>query len=113
MAVLNDRNLNRIKNIDFKGSEGTSVVNFEKPSAVSTALLVCSLTLAARPHFNASEYQLNGGTLEGAQITVTAEEPEEEAGGDSFIHHKAPVSQADKPRAGSESTTFISTGNHD
>jgi hypothetical protein len=70
----------RINSIDL--NEKTATVNFEKPSAAKTALM------------------LNGGTLDGAQITVTSEtvnadHPDEHGDGDD-----SHFDQSDKPRAG-------------
>ncbi|EPQ54708.1 hypothetical protein GLOTRDRAFT_116517 [Gloeophyllum trabeum ATCC 11539] len=72
----------KIVAIDLHNTEPkTAVVHFEKPSAAKTALM------------------LNGGTLDGAQLTVTSdtthhdEEHEEPAAGDH-------IEQEHKPRAG-------------
>ncbi|KAI5122442.1 hypothetical protein M0805_008754 [Coniferiporia weirii] len=74
----------KIESIDFKdpASGEPTTVYFEKPSAVTTALM------------------LNEGTLEGAQLTVKSDQvhPDEEHEG----HHPGdvPFTQSDKPRAG-------------
>jgi len=66
---------------DEKASPKSAAIHFEKPSAAKTALM------------------LNGGTLDGAQLSVTSEvvhpDAEEEP-------HKpgTPLEQSDKPRAG-------------
>ncbi|KAH8114654.1 hypothetical protein DFH11DRAFT_1592580 [Phellopilus nigrolimitatus] len=72
-----------IESIDFKGADGESTVYFEKPSAVTTALM------------------LNGGTLEGAQLTVKTDDqelPDEDRDGPH--PDGVPFHQSDKPRAG-------------
>ncbi|TFK48622.1 hypothetical protein OE88DRAFT_1810070 [Heliocybe sulcata] len=72
----------KITSIDLKGEESKSAtVHFEKPSAAKTALM------------------LNGGTLDGAQLTVTSDavhedEEHDEVGTDGHID------QEHKPRAG-------------
>ncbi|KAL0576218.1 hypothetical protein V5O48_005754 [Marasmius crinis-equi] len=67
-----------ITSIEHKGSEAT--VHFEKPSAANTALM------------------LNGGTLDGATLTVTSDvQHEDEPHKDD---NTEPISQSDKPRAG-------------
>jgi RNA recognition motif-containing protein len=70
----------KITSIDHNESSGTAVVHFEKPSAANTALM------------------LNGGTLDGAHLTVHSETEHHE-------HHDAThtaegIEQSDKPRAG-------------
>jgi len=71
----------KITHIDFheNGKPKSAVVHFEKPSAAKTALM------------------LNGGTLDGAALTVESEiDHNDEARED----HTAPIEQTDKPRAG-------------
>ncbi|KAF5337494.1 hypothetical protein D9758_013592 [Tetrapyrgos nigripes] len=67
----------KITSIDFKQDSKEATVHFEKPSAAKTALM------------------LNGGTLDGSQLSVTSDitHPDEE---DTSTE---PVSQSDKPRA--------------
>ncbi|KAJ7246413.1 hypothetical protein C8J57DRAFT_1360429 [Mycena rebaudengoi] len=68
----------KIESIDFKGT--TATIHFEKSSAAKTALM------------------LNGGTLDGASLTVHSEkEYEDDAHGEDSGHH---IEQSDKPRAG-------------
>ncbi|KAG7096336.1 hypothetical protein E1B28_003780 [Marasmius oreades] len=69
----------KIISIDHKGPEAT--IHFEKPSAANTALM------------------LNGGTLEGATLTVTSEVEHQDEPKDDHDHAE-PISQSDKPRAG-------------
>ncbi|RDB17897.1 Protein vip1 [Hypsizygus marmoreus] len=69
----------KISSIDYQGK--TAVINFEKPSAAKTALM------------------LNGGTLDGATLSVTSDvvhEDEER----SASREGHPIEQTDKPRAG-------------
>ncbi|KAI3611054.1 protein vip1 [Moniliophthora roreri] len=68
-----------ILSIEHKGTEATIV--FEKASAANTALM------------------LNGGTLDGATLTVTSEVTHEDEA-HKEDHHNEPISQSDKPRAG-------------
>ncbi|TDL23196.1 hypothetical protein BD410DRAFT_787512 [Rickenella mellea] len=71
----------KIVSIDFKESSKSAVVHFEKSSAAKTALM------------------LNGGTLDGSQLTVESDivHPED---GDGPHPDGAPFHQSDKPRAG-------------
>ena len=59
------------------------MIHFEKASAAKTALM------------------LNGGTLDGAHLSVTSptEHPDEDPAAHAH-HHGGPPDQADKPRAG-------------
>ncbi|KAF8895307.1 hypothetical protein BD779DRAFT_1498721 [Infundibulicybe gibba] len=69
----------KIESIDFQGT--SAVIHFQKPSAAKTALM------------------LNGGTLDGATLSVTSDvdhqDEEHDAQKDSH-----PIEQSDKPRAG-------------
>ncbi|KAJ4474248.1 hypothetical protein J3R30DRAFT_3507053 [Lentinula aciculospora] len=67
----------KIASIDHKGTE--AVVNFEKPSAAKTALM------------------LNGGSLDGATLTVTSDTVHPDEHEDNKDDH---IDQTDKPRAG-------------
>lgn len=69
----------KIVKIDFNQDTKSATIHFEKPSAAKTALM------------------LNGGTLDGAHLTVVSpsEHLESEEG-----HHEGPIDQSDKPRAG-------------
>ncbi|KAF9013370.1 hypothetical protein BDQ17DRAFT_1419529 [Cyathus striatus] len=71
----------KITSIDHAPAEGHATINFEKPSAAKTAIM------------------LNGGTLDGATLNVASDvaHPDDEA------HHDATregIDQSDKPRAG-------------
>ncbi|KAF8823516.1 hypothetical protein HHX47_DHR10000148 [Lentinula edodes] len=68
-----------IASIDHKGTE--AAVNFEKPSAAKTALM------------------LNGGSLDGATLTVTSDTVHPDEPEDSKDEH---IDQTDKPRAGKQ-----------
>jgi len=71
----------KIATIDFKADAHTAVIRFEKPSAAKTALM------------------LNGGTLDGAHLSVTS--PTEHQDQESTeTNHDSPIDQTDKPRAG-------------
>ncbi|EKM49700.1 uncharacterized protein PHACADRAFT_265282 [Phanerochaete carnosa HHB-10118-sp] len=68
-----------IARIDFNPDNKSAFIHFQKPSAAKTALM------------------LNGGTLDGATLTVTSaveHQDQEEA------HNDGPIDQTDKPRAG-------------
>lgn len=67
-----------ITRIHFHPDTKSALIHFEKPSAAKTALM------------------LNGGTLNGAQLTVTS--PNEH--NDEEAHYEGPIEQTDKPRAG-------------
>ncbi|KAK0201609.1 hypothetical protein DFS33DRAFT_1348732 [Desarmillaria ectypa] len=69
-----------ITSIDFRDADKTAVIQFEKPSAAKTALM------------------LNGGALDGATLSVTSDVPPP----DEEEEHKegTPLQQSDKPRAG-------------
>ncbi|KAI0345667.1 hypothetical protein BDW22DRAFT_1405573 [Trametopsis cervina] len=71
----------KISTIDFDGAAHTATIHFEKPSAAKTALM------------------LNGGTLDGAHLSVTSptEHEDQESAED---HITRPIDQTDKPRAG-------------
>jgi len=74
----------KISEIDFHeaaDSTKTAVVHFEKPTAAKTALM------------------LNGGTLDGSNISVTSETEHTDAPS-TEAHHDHPIDQTDKPRAG-------------
>ncbi|KAL1744078.1 hypothetical protein HDZ31DRAFT_39471 [Schizophyllum fasciatum] len=66
-----------IKSVDHSGTSAT--IHFEKPSSVKTAVM------------------LNGGTLDGTPIAVTADAEHPDAHGDHT--DGTPIDQADKPRA--------------
>ncbi|KAI0089808.1 hypothetical protein BDY19DRAFT_940933 [Irpex rosettiformis] len=71
----------KIASVDFDESARTATIHFEKPSAARTALM------------------LNGGTLDGATLSVTS--PTEHHDQESHeSHHERPIDQTDKPRAG-------------
>ncbi|KAG7443175.1 uncharacterized protein BT62DRAFT_982294 [Guyanagaster necrorhizus] len=69
-----------INSIDFRDPDKTAVIQFEKPSAAKTALM------------------LNGGALDGATLSVTTDA----LPSDEEDEHKegTPLQQSDKPRAG-------------
>lgn len=69
----------KIEKIAFNADTKSADIHFEKASAAKTALM------------------LNGGTLDGAHLTVTSptEHPDHEE-----AHHEGPIEQTDKPRAG-------------
>ncbi|EJC98011.1 uncharacterized protein FOMMEDRAFT_162356 [Fomitiporia mediterranea MF3/22] len=71
----------KIESIDFN-KNGDSTVYFEKPSAVSTALM------------------LNDGTLDGAKLLVTADQEHPDEDHESPQAEGEPIAQEDKPRAG-------------
>ncbi|KAF7299335.1 RRM domain-containing protein [Mycena indigotica] len=66
----------KIDKIDFHGT--TATIHFEKSSAAKTAVM------------------LNGGTLDGATLTVTSDKEHE----DDHTDDSHPIQQSDKPRAG-------------
>ncbi|ETW82006.1 hypothetical protein HETIRDRAFT_418015 [Heterobasidion irregulare TC 32-1] len=70
-----------IKSVDFKENEKSATVHFEKSSAAKTAIM------------------LNGGTLDGAHLTVTSDvvHPDDE---ETPHVEGTPIEQSDKPRAG-------------
>ncbi|KAF9258033.1 hypothetical protein L218DRAFT_948692 [Marasmius fiardii PR-910] len=70
----------KILSIEHKGSEAT--ISFEKPSAANTALM------------------LNGGTLDGASLTVTSDVEHQDEPHKDDHDQSEPISQSDKPRAG-------------
>ena len=76
--------VDRIKDVDFKQDEGVATVYFEKPSAVTTALM------------------LDGGTFEGGNIlSVKAEQQHPDEDHKEVHDEDVPISQSDKPRSGS------------
>jgi len=73
--------LRRIKDLDYNESSRSAVIEFQKPSAAKTALM------------------LNGGTLDGAHLNVYSDavHPDDE----EVLHVPgSPLDQSDKPRAG-------------
>jgi len=68
-----------ITSIDFKESEKTATIHFEKPSAAKTALM------------------LNGGTLDGSALSVTSDVVHQDEEHDPT---REGIEQSDKPRAG-------------
>jgi len=72
----------KITSIDFQNTEPKSAtIHFEKPSAAKTALM------------------LNGGTLDGAHLTVTSDTVHQDEEGDE-LHPDGHIEQEAKPRAG-------------
>jgi len=77
----------KITSIEHNAAAQTATINFEKPSAAKTALM------------------LNGGTLDGSHLNVTSESVHADAP-DTHDEHPAgaeggaPFDQSDKPRAG-------------
>ncbi|KAL5520037.1 hypothetical protein ACEPAG_1697 [Sanghuangporus baumii] len=72
----------KIESIEYKGTDGVSTVYFEKPSAVTTALM------------------LNDGTLDGAKISVKSDEVHPDEDREESQTNGTPLTQSDKPRAG-------------
>ncbi|CDO74572.1 hypothetical protein BN946_scf184771.g8 [Trametes cinnabarina] len=71
----------KITSVQYDREKHTATIHFEKPSAAKTALM------------------LNGGTLDGAHLTITSDqEPQDKDDGPA--HHEGHIDQADKPRAG-------------
>lgn len=70
----------KISSIGDSKEAGTAVIHFEKPSAAKTALM------------------LNGGTLDGASLSVTSEVAHQDEG--EPLKEGVPPEQSDKPRAG-------------
>ncbi|KAL7279698.1 hypothetical protein PYCCODRAFT_1452231 [Trametes coccinea BRFM310] len=71
----------KITSVEYDREKHTATIHFEKPSAAKTALM------------------LNGGTLDGAHLTITSDqEPQDKD--DGAPHHEGHIDQADKPRAG-------------
>ncbi len=71
----------KISKVEFNKKTHTATIHFEKASAAKTALM------------------LNGGTLDGAHLTITSDQIPE---GKEEGHHDEHFDQSDKPRAGSE-----------
>ena len=71
----------KISKVEFNQEQHTATIHFEKPSAAKTALM------------------LNGGTLDGAHLTIISDAAEAKEEG---AHHEEHIDQSDKPRAGSE-----------
>lgn len=77
-----DRFCGKIASIDFDASAKSAVIHFEKASAAKTALM------------------LNGGTLDGAQLSVTSPTEHHDPESAEAHHPDTPIDQTDKPRAG-------------
>lgn len=71
----------KITSVQFDPSAHTATLNFEKPSAAKTALM------------------LNGGTLDGAHLTITSDIEHQDKDDSAHADH---IDQTDKPRAGSK-----------
>ncbi|THH15328.1 hypothetical protein EUX98_g9483 [Antrodiella citrinella] len=71
----------KISSVKYDDAEHSAIVHFEKPQAAKTALM------------------LNGGTLDGAHLSVTSEttHPDHDGSADNDHEH---LDQTDKPRAG-------------
>ncbi|EIW59646.1 uncharacterized protein TRAVEDRAFT_46948 [Trametes versicolor FP-101664 SS1] len=69
----------KITSVQFDPSAHTATLNFEKPSAAKTALM------------------LNGGTLDGAHLTITSDIEHQDKDDSAHADH---IDQTDKPRAG-------------
>ncbi|TFK93298.1 hypothetical protein K466DRAFT_511925 [Polyporus arcularius HHB13444] len=69
----------KISKVEFNKETHTATIHFEKASAAKTALM------------------LNGGTLDGAHLTITSDQIPE---GKDEGHHDEHFDQSDKPRAG-------------
>lgn len=82
----------KISSISFDAPAHTATIHFEKPQAAKTAVM------------------LNGGTLDGAQISVTSEnahlESEDKHDGET---HDGSYRQEDKPKAGSAFIFYIAS----
>ncbi|RPD56114.1 hypothetical protein L226DRAFT_509852 [Lentinus tigrinus ALCF2SS1-7] len=70
----------KISKVEYNQEKHTATIHFEKPSAAKTALM------------------LNGGTLDGAHLTITSDHVAE--GKEEGAHHGEHIDQSDKPRAG-------------
>ncbi|KAF8918846.1 hypothetical protein CPB85DRAFT_1278996 [Mucidula mucida] len=68
-----------ITSVDYKESDKSAVIHFEKPSAAKTALM------------------LNGGTLDGSTLTVSSDVAHAD---EEHVEGKEGIDQSDKPRAG-------------
>ena len=88
----------RISSIDLneKAEPRTAVVHFEKPSAAKTALIV--RRLQTLPNLYTDDLQLNGGSLDGAHLSMTSDTVHEDE--DHSDHTGEHIDQSDKPRAG-------------
>ncbi|KAH9891953.1 hypothetical protein C8Q73DRAFT_837499 [Cubamyces lactineus] len=71
----------KITSVEYDREKHTATIHFEKPSAAKTALM------------------LNGGTLDGAHLTITSDQEHHDKD-DGAAHHEGHIEQADKPRAG-------------
>ncbi|KAI0629892.1 hypothetical protein C8Q77DRAFT_1139081 [Trametes polyzona] len=71
----------KITSVQYDKPNHTATIHFEKPSAAKTALM------------------LNGGTLDGAHLTITSDQVHQDKD-DGAAHHEGHIDQADKPRAG-------------
>ncbi|KAI0823288.1 hypothetical protein BC628DRAFT_1385678 [Trametes gibbosa] len=71
----------KITSVEYEHEKHTATIHFEKPSAAKTALM------------------LNGGTLDGAHLTITSDQVHHDKD-DGAMHHEGHIDQADKPRAG-------------
>lgn len=78
----------KITSIAFDRPSNSATIHFEKPSAVKTALM------------------LNGGTLDGAQLVVSAEKEHADADVADEAHEPGTFEQSDKPRTASASFPF-------
>ncbi|KAI0718189.1 hypothetical protein C8T65DRAFT_827705 [Cerioporus squamosus] len=76
----------KISKVEYNPEKHTATIHFEKASAAKTALM------------------LNGGTLDGAHLTITSDKVPE--GQEEGAHHEEHIDQSDKPRAGSECSPF-------
>ncbi len=91
--------LSRITSIDFRDADKTAVIQFEKPSAAKTALMVRRLAKCRKASRLVLIFQLNGGALDGATLSVTSDVPPPD---EEDVHKEGtPLQQSDKPRAGS------------
>ncbi|KAH9932710.1 uncharacterized protein BXZ73DRAFT_101251 [Epithele typhae] len=70
-----------IRKIDFNAEKQTAAIHFEKPSAAKTALM------------------LNEGTLDGAHLAITSDQPDVVHKEDTSASREH-IEQSDKPRAG-------------
>ncbi|KAI8994111.1 hypothetical protein BD414DRAFT_481455 [Trametes punicea] len=71
----------KITSVQYDREKRTATIHFEKPSAAKTALM------------------LNGGTLDGAHLTITSDQEHQDKD-DGAAPSEGHIDQADKPRAG-------------
>jgi hypothetical protein len=88
--------------LDETGSSKSAVIQFEKPSAAKTALMVRLSLALSSGRYHSTLAQLNESLLDGSHLTVHSDTVHPDEDLSTSPVPGAPLEQSDKPRAGSK-----------